>query len=167
MTVNTATLISTAPPWLLRTCIELPILEIELNRLCTKHGFITCLLDGNKMTNLSDVVGEFAKILRFPDYFGHNINAFKDCLLDLSWIEFKGICITVAKANDLLTNQPHEVEWLVQFLNRICQEWSLAVEEGEAWDRPAIPFHVLFHVDNDFKECLSSEVATLPSLIEL
>lgn len=167
MTEIASTLTSTEPPWLLRTAIDRREIESELDRLSADFGFVTGLLDARKMKTLNGVFKEFAAALDFPDYFGFNSAAFDECLADLSWLNARGICITVVDAEELLGDESGEIEWLLELLDDVCKEWSIAVDEGEAWDRTAVPFHVLFHTASGSSGRLPSKLAALPSLEQL
>jgi hypothetical protein len=167
MTARLTTLTSIAPPWLLRTAIDRSVLERELDRLKVDSGFATCFLDGGKMKTLNGVFNEFATGLEFPDYFGFNSAAFDECLNDLSWLNANGICVVILVAGQLLIDESGEIGWMLQLLEDACREWSLAVEEGEAWDRSPIPFHVLFHAANGSAERMPLQLAALPSLEQL
>lgn len=167
MTTRLTALKSIAPPWLLRTAVDRSVLERELGRLKVDSEFATCLLDGSRMKTLNGVFGEFATGLEFPDYFGFNSAAFDECLNDLSWLNANGICIVILDAGQLLTDESGEIAWLLQLLEDACREWSLAVEEGQAWDRLPIPFHILFHAVDGSAERLPPQIAALPSLEQL
>ena len=41
-------------------------------------------LDGDKITDVASFYDEIAKVCKFPDYFGRNLDALNDCLYDLS-----------------------------------------------------------------------------------
>jgi RNAse (barnase) inhibitor barstar len=43
-------------------------------------------LDGELMSETAALMAEFARVLKFPDYFGKNWDALNDCLTDLSWL---------------------------------------------------------------------------------
>ena len=161
MTDRFATLTSIEPPWLLCTASELSELGRELDQL-KAAGFATCLLDGSRMRSLMGVFGEFAKGLEFPDYFGFNSAAFEECLCDLSWLAVKGVCVVVLNAEQLLVDEVSEIGWLLQLLEDVGKEWSEAIEVGEAWDRDAVAFHVVFHVAIGSAEQFQPQLAVLP-----
>lgn len=52
-----------------------------------------------------DLLGNLAKALAFPDWFGHNWDALEDCLTDLSWNEAAGYVLIFENArNDVMTD---------------------------------------------------------------
>ena len=167
MTQTGRILTSTEPPWLLRTAIERLELERQLDRLSTDLGFVAPLLDARMMRTVNGVFKEFAAALGFPEYFGFNSAAFDECLADLSWLSASGICIGVVAAEELLGDESDEVGWLLQLLEGACKEWSEPIDEGEAWDRAAVPFHVVFHKANESSDTLPGQLAALPSLEQL
>jgi len=44
------------------------------------------VLNGPEMTGKREAVDEIAKALSFPEWFGHNLDALHDSLVDLSWL---------------------------------------------------------------------------------
>ena len=44
-------------------------------------------LDGAEMTDKNQLMQEFAAVLNFPDYFGGNWDALRDCLGDVVWLD--------------------------------------------------------------------------------
>lgn len=53
-------------------------------------GYSFFFLDGMKIRSKQEFFSVAAEAMSFPDYFGHNWEAFADCVTDLSWIP-KGI----------------------------------------------------------------------------
>src|SRR3989339_103616 len=49
-------------------------------------GDLTVILKGQKMHTLSSLYDEFTVDLSFPNYFGRNLDAFEECINDLSWL---------------------------------------------------------------------------------
>jgi hypothetical protein len=167
MTVIDRILTSTVPPWLLRTALEQLVFERELHRLSADSGFVAVLLDACKMKTVNCVFKEFAVALDFPEYFGFNSAAFDECLADLSWFSARGICIGIVAAEKLLGDEIDEIGWLLQLLEGACKEWSEPIDEGEPWDRAAVPFHVVFQTANGSSDSLRGYLAALPLLEEL
>ncbi|CRK55524.1 hypothetical protein [Alloactinosynnema sp. L-07] len=44
------------------------------------------VLDGTKIRSKRAMFTALADTLKFPDWFGHNLDALYDCLTDLSWL---------------------------------------------------------------------------------
>ena len=95
------------------------------------------------MRTVDGVFNEFAAALQFPWYFGRNWDAFDECLSDLGWIEFASFVLVVFDADQVLVEDPVDMVALVRGVVGAYEEFSLPVENGEWWDRPAKPFHVV------------------------
>ncbi|WP_141576831.1 barstar family protein [Actinomadura sp. WMMA1423] len=70
-------------------------------------------VDGHDCRTRAAFFREAARALGFPDYFGHNWDAFLDCLRDLD-----GPAFTVARADELLADEdPRELAVLLEILS--------------------------------------------------
>jgi len=117
-------------------------------------------LDAQNMKTQDGFYDELSRALEFPDYFGRNLNALDECITDLDWLSVAGgILIVIASANVLLTDSADDLfEGFVSVLRDAGEEWSHPVEQGEAWDRPGLPFHVVFQVVSDSRSGLDAKL---------
>ncbi len=112
-------------------------------------GLALKVIKGRLCKTPATLFAEFARVLDFPDYFGHNWDALEECLTDLEWLPAKGYILLVTDAAQVLSNDDTEYE---TFLEILC-------DAGEAWGsgqagtgaRRATPFHVLFAVSKHEK----------------
>ncbi|PJO45643.1 hypothetical protein CQ054_22715 [Ochrobactrum sp. MYb29] len=122
-------------PWVFKCYDKKNVDEIDFN----------IFLDGTKMKCLDDFYRELEASFFLPNYFGRNYNALFDVLSDLSWMEKAHFTILVNGASSLLANDTSEsLAGFVEVLSRAGKVWSEPVNDGEAWDRPCIPFHTVF-----------------------
>ena len=89
----------------------------ELNRSDTQ----TFMLDGSKILNRDDLFQACAQTLAFPEWFGHNWDAFEDCLGDLSWLQTQRILLIYLDPRQLASTSP--------------QDWTIAREIFETVTR--------------------------------
>lgn len=62
----------------------------------------------------------------------------------------KGIVLLVRDAELVLVDEEAEaLEAFVATLRNASNEYAESVELGEAWDRPAVPFHVVLQASGD------------------
>jgi RNAse (barnase) inhibitor barstar len=107
-------------------------------------GGLVCRLDGAAMRTEGDLFAETARALRFPDYFGANWDALRDCLTDLSWLPSRAYLLVVEHADQVLADDPPErLQVWRRVLSEASRGWGEPVQDGEWWDRPPVPFTVL------------------------
>lgn len=70
----------------------------------------------------------FAKALRFPDYFGHNWDAFYDCLTDLEHEKGEGILVVLREASGFARAEQEEFAAAVDSLQDAAEFWG---EDGK------------------------------------
>ncbi|HWH93962.1 MAG TPA: barstar family protein [Baekduia sp.] len=120
-------------------------------------GLTVRTVRGAKMRSTAALMDEVASALQFPHYFGENWAALDECLADMEWLlPSTGIVLLVRDAELVLVDEGGEaLEAFVAALRNASDEYGEPVELGEAWDRPAVPFHVVLQASGD----ASSEAA--------
>jgi RNAse (barnase) inhibitor barstar len=117
-------------------------------------------LRGAKMRTTLELFDEFAAAFQFPDYFGENWDALKECLEDLSWLPAAGYVIVIRDSTTVMSNDDTVAFGsFVRLLDNVASAWSVAIARGEVWDRPAKPFHVVMHT-------LAGDVAKLSKIMD-
>lgn len=69
-----------------------------------------------------------AKSLRFPEYFGHNWDAFYDCLIDLEHEKGEGILVLLRDASGFARTDPEEFAAAVDAIQDAVDFWE---DEGK------------------------------------
>ena len=155
-------LLKCLPPWLVKTTMSESGIRDAIEHTCEGSGFTIRCVDGRNMTTLDGVFEEFGKSLDFPGYYGRNSAALEECLNDLSWLSAHGYVLVITNPPLLLANEPpSELTWLMTLLERVSEEWSRPVGLGEEWDRPAVPFHVVFLEESSGNTALPPQIASL------
>ncbi len=111
-------------------------------------GLRVKVLRGRKMRVTPRLMDEVAAALQFPHYFGENWAALDECLSDMEWfLPSLGIVVVVRDADAVLADEPsEELEALVTAMRKASMAYAKPIEDGEWWDRPALPFHVVLQV---------------------
>jgi hypothetical protein len=109
-------------------------------------GLTLRVVRGRKSRSLAELFDEFAAAFQFPLYFGRNRSAFDDCISDLDWLpQANGFIIVVTEPDEVLVDEDaSELEWFSGSLVTAARTFSQPIELGEWWDRPPVPFHVVF-----------------------
>lgn len=91
-----------------------------------KHNEILYKIDCNKCDTESNLFREFATVLKFPDYFGYNWDAFDECIYDLEWIKDKTdkntVYIYVYNCKDLLKNSINKEKEIKIFFDIVNED---------------------------------------------
>jgi hypothetical protein len=158
-------LLAPARPWLVKTSCSHSDLTDNLWSFQRQHTrSVVRFLRGKKMTTVQSMFDEFAAALQFPYYFGNNGNAFDECLTDLSWLPATTYVLTIFDSADLLAKEPTQLPLFIDAFEQTCVQWSTPIANGESWDRPAVPFHVIFHCVADDMRRLPPKIVEIPDM---
>jgi RNAse (barnase) inhibitor barstar len=136
-------LVQPGPPWLLRLD-GTPSDAYALAWRLEGRGIASRVLRGRKMRDEDSLFDELGAALQFPYYFGENWPALDECINDLEWIPASAFAFVIVDAHEVLDDAaPTSLDVLRRVLTKAGEEWARAVNVGEDWDRPAVPFHVL------------------------
>ncbi len=121
-------------------------------------GLTVRCVRGRKMTRFAGMMDEFSAALQFPYYFGENWSSFQECLGDMDWLPpGEGFVIVVTEASSVLVDDSlADLRTLVLTLGRSAAIYAEPVADGEWWDRPDIPFHVVLQDAGAGPETLGS-----------
>src|SRR4051794_38722924 len=126
-------------------------------------GIVARRIRGRFSRNSPDFFRESAAALQFPYYFGHNWDAFDECINDLGWLPAKHYVIGISHSNLLLTRDEKRLTTLIDILRGAANAWPthekdrdwtktwVFAEDGtRQWDQRTIAsFHVIFHCEQE------------------
>lgn len=138
----TAYLQSTKPPW--TALLKVKTGQAPETLVQTPDGYALTVIKGRHCKTPANLFAEFARAMKFPDYFGHNWDALEECLADLEWLPAKGYVLLITDAVSVLPNDDTEYENLLEILSDAGETWGNGQAETSA--RRGTPFHALFAV---------------------
>lgn len=117
----------------------------------SEAGIVVRYVRGRKMQSTAKLMNEVAAALQFPWYFGENWAAFDECFSELESLPpDRPIVVLIEDAAEVLADEPIiELEALVSAARSASKTFSTPIADGEWWDRPAIPFHVVLQSERD------------------
>jgi hypothetical protein len=99
---------------------------------------------------------EVSAALQFPPHYGKNWDAFRDCMLDLSWLHTSSMLICVTEASYLLMGAPEEtLPMLIEILGAATAAWN-----NPGRGKKARPYHVVFQVAETEEAKFNKRLAT-------
>ena len=73
-----------------------------------RNGWRTFYLDGRQIANKAAFLAASAAAMGFPSYFGHNWDAFEECVNDLAWAPAPGYLLLYDYAARFASAHPSE-----------------------------------------------------------
>ncbi len=130
-----------------RLADDAPIKELE--KLAKQYKYAFFLLDGAGIEDKERFLNRAATVLRFPDYFGNNWDAFEDCLTDMSWHETEGFLILYNHFEVFADHAPDQFKIALEILRDSADYWRdqrkplfvfLRGHGKQEWELPSISF---------------------------
>lgn len=102
-------------------------------------GCLTVRVDLAAARSKDDLLAAIGKALRFPDWFGHNLDALTDCLADMGWLPAEGYVVILEHCDGIHARAENDFLAVMQAFQDVAVEWS---EQG-------LPFWCLVDMQAD------------------
>lgn len=109
--------------------------------------YIACI-DGGTTQTWDDFFKEIGLAFNFPEYYGHNLHAFRDCINDLSWIEQDNYILIINNSDFLLKMGmlPDDHKYLTDLFGEIADNWIKGPDAaGDDETRKVSKFIVIYN----------------------
>ncbi|MBJ7336659.1 barstar family protein [Mycolicibacterium sp.] len=116
----------------------------------TQHPEWEILRVGGERGKFSATTGfmnEVAASMQFPYYFGHNWDAFEECVNDLSWLRGASYLIVFDSAQHLLSDNPEDFGILLRILADAHEQWRAVTTDFGARGVGRMAFQSVFACD--------------------
>lgn len=90
--------------------------------------------DGKKIHDFTRFYESIKRKLKFPSYFGDNLDALEECLQDLSWINKDQVIVKFENSEELLSNENKE---------DVLVLWQILENTAEFWKNENLEFIIL------------------------
>jgi hypothetical protein len=143
-------LLDAEKPWMLCTDCEFSVFLYSISEWIRNHQNCTTFhVYGDRVIDPESCFSEIKRAFSFPDYFGNNLNAVRDCLTDDNIMRGDAFIVVISDAELLLQHIGYDsMNGLLDAFVFAGNEWARPVNVGEPWDRPAKPFHTILQCKN-------------------
>lgn len=115
-------------------------------------GTVVKLIRGTRGRNLQALFQEWAAALQFPYYFGHNWDAFDECINDLYWLPSKKYIFIITNVDSILQVDDKNFRIFLKLLKDAADTWAKPITGAEVndprWVRGPIAFQIVFHCES-------------------
>jgi len=89
------------------------------------QGIRVFYLDGREINSKKSFFVKAAEVMEFPDYFGHNWDAFDECITDLEWCPAQRYVLIYNKPN--IFAEAHPIDWQIAYdtIQSAVEYWQL------------------------------------------
>lgn len=95
-----------------------------VERVARASGHWIARIDGRAAADKAALLALVAGALRFPDYFGGNLDALEECLRDLdSFFPAPGYLVLIEHAGEACPGRPGDLEAVVEVLDAAGRYW--------------------------------------------
>ena len=104
-----------------------PLTDDAAAAICTlarSVGFDCTRIDLAGCTDKAEFLARIAAALGFPAWFGHNWDAFFDCLTDLGWRPALGYVLILERAAELQATEPEVFDTALAILGDAATVWQ-------------------------------------------
>ncbi|MFM6908074.1 MAG: barstar family protein, partial [Dolichospermum sp.] len=81
-------------------------------------------LNGKKINNKQTFLTQAAEAMEFPTYFGHNWDAFDECITDLTWCPAQRYVILYDHADIFAQAEPTQYQIALDIFNSAKEYWE-------------------------------------------
>jgi hypothetical protein len=103
------------------------------------------VIQGRHCSTAQAVFQEWSAALQFPYYFGHNWDAFDECIADFEWLPGSCYVFVVTNVDLVLPHLDRDFGIFVDVLRKAHREWK--IPNRYHMDEPTAPFTVVFHAE--------------------
>jgi RNAse (barnase) inhibitor barstar len=103
------------------------------------------IIEGTKIVDKKSLFEEFSVAFKFPDYFGHNWDAFDECINDLEWLNSNSYVIVITDFEEITLDQ-NDFTIFIDMLKKAVREWTSGRKINPQFATPPTPFHSIFVV---------------------
>ena len=96
----------------------------RLRAAAIEGGWRVVTIDGRRTPSKAALLAEIARVLRFPDWFGHNWDALADCLEDDEWMDKNGVVILWQGAEQFRKAHHEEFETALDIFSEAAEYWQ-------------------------------------------
>lgn len=100
------------------------------------------IIKGSQCKTKEALFKEFATVLEFPDYFGHNWDALDECIQDLAWLPAKKYVIFITDLDQIVIESVRDMHNLfLDILKDAVREWDTDNDYRPV--KKATPLHII------------------------
>lgn len=132
---------SSRRPWL-HVCsgeAELAVVEAKVR----ERGGRSFYFDGAEMRDVDSLFDSYARQFMFPEYFGANWPAFKECMTHLSGLPAPAYLTVIRQGGLVLSSEPADLPTYLRIIDDVGKSWSRRLGLGPEWGGGEVAFNTV------------------------